>query len=227
MKLAKQHLDVGLFTNNPEPMLEFWRDVVGLPYEEALPTGGGTMQHRHGLNGGVLKLNHSREPLPDNPQTGYRRLLIAREGLSQTRELVDPDGNLVSLVSPASLGEATLGIAIAVRNLAASGPYYAQALDFHELEPGRLACGKSLLLLEEDVSLTPDASMRGAGYRYLTVQVWDCDAELQGIAERGGAIGAPPRTLGNVARFGFARDPDGNWMEISQRASLTGPLPTT
>jgi catechol 2,3-dioxygenase-like lactoylglutathione lyase family enzyme len=32
-------------------------------------------------------------------------------------------------------------------------------------------------------------------------------------------------TLGETARISFIRDPDGNWIEISQRASLTGPLP--
>jgi len=37
--------------------------------------------------------------------------------------------------------------------------------------------------------------------------------------------GAPPATLGTVARICFIRDPDGNWIEISQRASLTGALP--
>ena len=40
MKLAKQSLDVGLFTNNIEAMLRFYQDEVGLPFEELLPTGG-------------------------------------------------------------------------------------------------------------------------------------------------------------------------------------------
>jgi hypothetical protein len=30
--------------------------------------------------------------------------------------------------------------------------------------------------------------------------------------------------LGSTARISFVRDPDGNWIEISQRASLTGTL---
>jgi lactoylglutathione lyase len=68
--------------------------------------------------------------------------------------------------------------------------------------------------------------MRGPGYRYLTVQVWDADAEYEAIVATGGDGASPPRTLGTVARFGFVRDPDGNWLEISQRASLTGALPS-
>ena len=46
--------------------------------------------------------------------------------------------------------------------------------------------------------------------------------EYEGILKRGGGEGYPPRTLGEVARFGFVRDPDGNWIEISQRFSLVG-----
>jgi lactoylglutathione lyase len=33
-----------------------------------------------------------------------------------------------------------------------------------------------------------------------------------------------PVTLGTTARISFIRDPDGNWIELSQRASLTGSL---
>lgn len=40
----------------------------------------------------------------------------------------------------------------------------------------------------------------------------------------GGDEGRPPATLGKVARISFVKDPDGNWIEISQRASLTGDL---
>ena len=66
--------------------------------------------------------------------------------------------------------------------------------------------------------------MRAPGFRYLTVQVRDVDAEHAGIVQRGGIEGRQPLTLGTTARISFVRDPDGNWIEISQRASLTGPL---
>ena len=65
--------------------------------------------------------------------------------------------------------------------------------------------------------------MTGPGYRYFTVQVFEVDREHAGILARGGAEGRAPLTLGKVARISFVRDPDGNWIEISQRASLTGP----
>jgi len=67
--------------------------------------------------------------------------------------------------------------------------------------------------------------MRATGFRYITIQVRDCDAEHRRMLAAGAAEGAPPFTLGTVARISFIRDPDGNWVEISQRASLTGALP--
>ena len=50
MNLAKGHIDVGLFTDNAKPMLEFWQQEVGLAFEETLPLGGGVLQHRHAMN---------------------------------------------------------------------------------------------------------------------------------------------------------------------------------
>ncbi len=59
----------------------------------------------------------------------------------------------------------------------------------------------------------------------MTLQVFDVDAAHDGVLARGGREGRPPITLGKIARISFVRDPDGNWIELSQRASLTGPLP--
>ena len=47
MKLAKAALDVGLYTNQREAMLEFWQHRVGVPFDELLPVGRGVQQHRH------------------------------------------------------------------------------------------------------------------------------------------------------------------------------------
>ena len=225
MRLAKNFLDVGLQTNQLEPMLRFWQEEVGLPFEELLPTGGGNRQHRHGLNGAVLKLNHSRDPLPTNEPTGYRELFIAREGHERPQTLRDPDGNAVTLVPPGHNGIHSAAVGITVRNVAASMRYYVDALGWTAEGPAAIRCGETLLFLTEDPAWRPTGEMRGVGYRYLTVQVWDCDAEYAAIVEKGGGAGRAPLTLGTTARFGFVRDPDGNWLEISQRASLTGALP--
>lgn len=226
MQLAKDHLDIGIFTNQLEAQLAFWQEEAGLPFEEILATGKGQRQHRHGLNGSVFKLNHSLEPVPAASLAGYRELLIAREGLDAARQLTDPDGNPVSLVPPGHEGVTGIGVRLHVRSLEASRAYYRDVLGWAEEVPGRIRCGDTLLILEEDAAQAEVESYRGCpGYRYLTVQVWDTSAEHAAILARGGREGMAPATLGSTARISFVRDPDGNWLEISQRASLTGALP--
>ncbi len=231
MKLAKNVLDFGLYTMQLDPMLEFWRSEVGLPYEEMLPAGKGVRQHRHGLNGSVFKLNHSREPLTDLAQSGYRELLIAREGAFGEQTLADPDGNRVRLVEPGFQGIDGIGIRLAVHSAKAHHAFYREALGLDAVDEQSYRWGNTVLSFVEDPSIAADAAttrnevMRAPGYRYLTVQVWDVDAEYAGAIDRGAMPGFAPMTLGKVARIGFIRDPDGNWIEISQRASLTGALP--
>jgi len=226
VKLAKPRIDVGLYTNRRDEMLAFWRDEVGLPYEELLPMGGGVQQHRLGLNGSVLKINHSREPLPDEPRSGYVELAIAREGLQAPRALLDPDGNRVVLVPPRHDSVSAIGVTLGVRDPAAFRAFYGKALELEPAGEDAFRCGDSLLRFRADRAAREVGRMTGPGYRYVTIQVRDVDAEHAGILARGGAEGRPPLTLGKVARISFVRDPDGNWLEISQRASLTGPLPS-
>ena len=89
----------------------------------------------------------------------------------------------------------------------------------------RYRCGDSLIAFAADPSACRTEALRARGYRYITIQVRDVDSEHAGIIARGGEEGRPPVTLGSTARVSFVRDPDGNWIEISQRASLTGALP--
>jgi len=224
VKLAKPHIDVGLFTNNEQAMLEFWQRDVGLPFEETLPLGGGVRQHRHAMNGSVLKLNAARDPMNDAPPSGYRELTIAREGIAAPHTLVDPDGNRIVLAPPGDDGLAGIRVRMAVRSADAFRRFFAGAMQFDEIDAITYRCGDSLVTVEQDASAARTEPMRAQGFRYLTVQVHDVDAEHRGIVERGGAEGRPPVTLGTTARVSFVRDPDGNWIEISQRASLTGSL---
>jgi len=225
MKLAKNHIDIGINTNRTEEQLAFWQTDVGLPFEELLAVGPGLRQHRHGMNGSVFKLNSARDPLPDNPPAGYRELRIARRGLDALVHLVDVDGNRVTLVPSGYEGIEGIAVRLAVRDPDAHRRFYAEALELEEVRPGVFRCGDSLLVCEVDPAAPADASRQGIGYRYITIQVWDCDAEHDGILARGGREGMAPVTLGTTARISFVRDPDGNWIEISQRATLTGALP--
>ena len=225
MDLAKQHIDVGLFTNNTELMLRFWQEQAGLPFEETLPLGAGIRQHRHGMNGSVLKLNSARDPLRPQPPAGYRELLIARDGVTAPTDLVDPDGNSIVLVPRGHDGVTGIGVRLAVRDERAMHRFLGDALGLPAAGANAYRCGDSLVTFAADASAVAIGPMTAQGYRYITVQVRNVDAEHAGIVSRGGAEGRPPVTLGTTARISFVRDPDGNWIEISQRASLTGPLP--
>lgn len=211
-------------TNALEPMLTFWQQSVGLPFEEVLPLGRGRRQHRHAMNGSVLKLNHWRDPLPKVPPSGYRELWIAGDGFDGRRELHDPDGNRVVLMARGADGVDGIRVGVGVRDEEAFHHFYRDVLQLEPAGPKAYRCGDSVLSFEFDPSAQPDAAMDGVGFRYITIQVWDVDAEHHGILARGGREGLAPITLGAVARISFVRDPDGNWIEISQRASLTGDL---
>ena len=113
---------------------------------------------------------------------------------------------------------------VAVRDVAAHQDFYARVLGLTATADGRFRCGASLLSLEHDARADGDAQMRGIGYRYLTIQVFDVVGEHAAILSRGGKEGSAPVRLGDVAYISFVRDPDGNWIEISQRKSITGSL---
>ena len=224
MKLAKNHVDVAVMTNRLEPMLTFWQDEVGLPFEEMLPVAKGHRQHRHALNGSVFKLNHRRELLAAAPPGGLRKLRIAREGLLEPRERIDPDGSRVLLVPPGYDDIVGIAVDLAVRDLEVAHAFYGGVLELERLGESRYRCGDSLLNLVQDPTAEGDVPIFAPGYRYLTIQIFDCEAEHRRVLERGGVEGMPPRHAGKVAVFSMVRDPDGNWIELSQRASLVGSL---
>lgn len=225
MNLAKPRIDIGLFTNQLEPMLAFYQNEVGVPFDHALPLGGGRMQHRHDLAGSVLKINASRTPIVETPATGYREILIARDGLLGPKTLSDPDGNKVTLVPRGLFGIEQIGIRLKVRDVNAHRRFYVLALglpDVPEEGGDSFYCGDSVIMVEHGDDAPADAQIDGTGLRYITMQVFDADKEYDAIIAQGGGAGRRPETMGDVARFGFVRDPDGNWIEISQRFSLVG-----
>ncbi|HEX2850627.1 MAG TPA: VOC family protein [Acidimicrobiales bacterium] len=223
MELAKPHLDCGLYTDHIDAMRAFYGETVGLPYEELLKAGGGIHQHRYGLRGAVLKVNASRDPLADDPTT-LRRLLIADERAAEPQVLADPEGLAVTLVPPGAFGVDTVGVQWASTDPDRLGRLLAEGFDAVPVDDDAWRVGTTLLLVEHD----PDAhhaGLRARGFRYLTVQVRDVRAEHARLVELGWSEQSKPIRLGDVAYISFVRDPDGTPIEISQRASLTGPLP--
>lgn len=227
MRLAKNVIDVGLSMNSLEPMLRFWQQDVGLRFDHVLPVRRGQKQYRLDEQGSVIKLNHHAEPLPEAAASGYRELIIAREGLQTPRRMVDPDGNRVQLVPPGHDGITQLAVAMGVRSLSEHQRFYGDIFGFAE-QPwsGGLAfrLGVSLLLLEEDGAAAVDPVRQARGWRYITLQIADIDAVHAELRSKGVREGLAPITLGDVARISMILDPDGNWIELSRRASIVGNL---
>jgi catechol 2,3-dioxygenase-like lactoylglutathione lyase family enzyme len=227
MNLAKDRIDIGLATNNLEPMLRFWQDEAGIPFDHLLKVAPGNDQYRHDMYGSVLKINHRAQPIVDQPPSGYQELLVAKEGLGEPRALTDPDGNKVTLV-PMGYHQITgIGIRMGVRDVAAHRRFYVDALGLREVPYPHGAAfwaGETLLLVHQDPDAPADAQMGGKGWRYITFQVFKVDQEHAHVLTTGGREASPPRTLGTTARISMVRDPDGNWIELSQRASISGSL---
>ena len=229
MELARPQLDVGLFTNKLEEAQAFYGEKLGLKFESILPVGGGFNQHRYLSNGGVIKVMHSREPLPARRPGGYLRLIIASPNVTAPQTLLDQDGNNVELVPPGHNGVTQLEVVIGVSNPAMFDAFYEKAAGAQRLGPGRYKVGETIFSVVKDPAAKPapaasfaDTSetvnaMAALGIRYVTLQVRNCDAVFSAMREGGASEALKPVTVGNVLRVGFVRDPDGNFVEIVQR----------
>jgi len=229
MDLAKPRIDFGLTTSGDiQPMLDFWQKQVGLPFDHLLPIRRGHDQHRHDALGSVIKVNHTETPPAEGPPTGYRELYIAREGLAEPKAMADPDGNKVTLVPKGWRGIGQIGVRMAVRSLAAHRKFYTEALGLTE-EPwdggAAFRAGESLIVVEESAD-APQPGVRpgGRGWGYITFQIFKVDVEHAFVLGHGGGEGLAPVTLGTTARISMVTDPDGNRIELSQRASIVGSL---
>jgi catechol 2,3-dioxygenase-like lactoylglutathione lyase family enzyme len=220
--LAKPAIDVGLYTNTREAQLNFWQQDVGLEFSELLRVGGGVHQLRHAIGDSVLKINNCRDPLPQALASGIRGLTIASD-VDAVQQLRDPDGNAVTLVPQGHDEISQIRVQLCVSDLSRQQDFWGGILALPELRPNIFLCGVSQLeLVEGDAN--PDPLQRALGYRYLTIQVYDVKATHNHVISHGGREGSAPIRLGEVAHISFVRDPDGNWLEISQRKSITGSL---
>ena len=227
MRLAKPALDIGLATADIQPMLDFWTAEVGLSIDHVLAINRSVRQHRFDADGSVVKINENPAAPAVGEPSGYRELLLARPGLAGERRLHAPDGSLVRLVSPGTDGVEQLAVRLVVRDLQAHRRFYREALGLEETDwAGGTAfrAGRSLLLLEQTDDAPSDAQMTGPGWRYITFQVFRVDEDHARVLAAGGREARAPMTLGTTARISMVRDPDGNWIELSQRASIVGAL---
>jgi len=227
MEFAKQQVDIGLFTNDLDRMLPFWQNEVGLRFDHVLSLRRGQKQYRHDAAGSVVKINHHIEPIPSAPPSGYRELIIARASVGTPCAMVDPDGNRMRLVPTGHDGITQLAVTMGVRSISEHRRFYGGTLGFTEQAwsgGAAFRLGDSLLLLEEDHAATVAPVRQALGWRYITLQIVDIDTIHNDLRNKGVREGLAPVTLGNVARISMILDPDGNWIELSRRASIAGGL---
>ncbi|MCZ6664610.1 MAG: VOC family protein [Gammaproteobacteria bacterium] len=224
MRLAKPHLDIGLFTNDITSHRVFWSETVGLRLDHELDFGNGTIQHRYDAHDSVIKINHFPDPFEPQAPSGYTGLTIARTG-APAWEGSHPGGEKVRLVPPGTDGIIGIGITVSTPDPARMMDFYLGAMEFEQAGSNIARCGDSLLFVEQGPGGVETDDFVGPNFRYLTVQIFDADEACDQIVARGGRLSRAPVTLGKIARYGFVCDPDGNWIEISARASLTGIIP--
>lgn len=225
MRLAKPHLDLGMMCSDIDASRAFYEGVLKLPYEELLKIGGGMHQHRLGLRGGVLKLNTVRGSLPEDEPTCLRGLDVVDPTVVAPVELAGPDGLRVRLVPPGFESVESIRVVWASSDPERLGRLLASGLDARRTGNASWSVGSTMLTVVHDPTAR-HGIQRAVGFRYLTVQVFDVFGEHERLLSLGWSEGAAPIRLGDVAAISFVRDPDGVWLEISQRASLTGALPT-
>jgi catechol 2,3-dioxygenase-like lactoylglutathione lyase family enzyme len=229
MDLAKQSVDVGIFTNNLEAMQEFYGKTLGLPFESVLPVGGGIKQHRYLANGSVIKLMHTTEPLARRHPGGYETIMIASSTVKIPRFLPDPDHNSVELIPTGHDDVTQLEVRVGVTDPDIFADFYTKALGATPLSGNRFKVGETIIAVFHEaetkkVPALPFANalevikgMTGLGIRYITLGVKDCDAAFATLTTAGAALALEPVNFGAVARIAFVRDPDGNFIELAQR----------
>ncbi len=220
MRLAKPHLDIGLFTNSLDEHLQFWGEFVGLKLDQELFMEEGWIQYRHDANNSVIKVNHYSSPLYGNRASGYSCLTIAKEGICETRESLHPGGELVRIVPKGTGGVTGIGITVSTPDPEKMMEFYCNAMEFDQVGDRVVRCGDSLIFVKDGPGGYKGDTFIDSNFRYLTVQVFDADAVIENILAKGGRFGMDPIDFRDVARYGFVRDPDGNWIEISARRSL-------
>src|SRR5262249_21720033 len=155
-----------------------------LAYQELLRLGGGMQQHRYGLLGSVLKVNHSRDPLPPRgPGGGYQRLTISDPRIPMPFELTDPDGNWIELVPAGQRNIRQIEIHLGVTSEPDFAKFYGEALGGERVDEKRYRIGETIVSFAHDpaarrahrsasqTAVEVIASMRAVGFRYCTVQV--------------------------------------------------------
>ncbi|MEO8693789.1 MAG: VOC family protein [Acidimicrobiales bacterium] len=220
IELSRQTLDIGLFSDNPA-MAGFYVNELGLPFVEALPHSDTYSENFYAANGASLKINASTERMEPGT-SGYRGLIIAREGVTRPQHFVDPDGLEVSVVPPGHDGVHQMGIVCDVPDIASERSFLLNGVGARE-DDGVLRIGETAVFLRTGGVARPTPTWR-RGFNYYVVFVRDIQRAHQSALDNGAEHSAPPLRLADRCIFSWIRTPSGNWVEFVQYADY-GPLP--
>jgi catechol 2,3-dioxygenase-like lactoylglutathione lyase family enzyme len=223
LNLARRMLDPGLFSDHEPAMASFYEHDCGLPFLERLPHSDTYAEVFFTLPPGKLKIQSFVDPL-EPAVSGYTGLVLARPGLTEPRDLVDPDGLAVTLVPPGHRGVTTLGVTCSVADVDAQERFLVEGMGAtHDGDGWRVA--DTQLFLEERALGAPATPCERRGFIYLTLVVHDCEDTHRRLLDAGAEHSLRVLRLADRCLFSWVRDPHGNWIEIVQYADLSGPLP--
>jgi lactoylglutathione lyase len=208
-------LDIGLFSDDPATAA-FYEDRIGLPFQETLRHSPTYEERFYAFNGASLKVNYSTEPMAPGGG-GYRGVLVARDGIDESVDLVDPDGVRVSLVPPGHRGVTHGGVVLGVPDVAAQADFLSRALG-GQVEEGGVRLGNSLVLLEDTDAEAAREPVWRSGLRYVVLYVDDLANAHDHVVAEGAEHSMEMVRLGDRCAFSWLRDPQGNWIELVQRA---------
>ena len=221
-KLSKDALDIGFFTANLDDTLAFWNKELGLLSDEPVPFNDGLRQFRLPFKNTIIKVNCSENKLA-KPPTGYSELYLAVENISSPKTIVNPDGELITLVPIGFKGIKETAIKVKVNNLKSHANFYENVMGFKRENDRTFQVGNCFLFLDEVEEKPFAGHWVNLGFRYLTLHVMKIDETFSGMVAAGAEVGEEPYAIGDIAKISFLKDPDGNWIEVAQRASLAGP----
>lgn len=107
LALLSPTAEIGIVTRQPDAMLAFYRDTLGLPYKERMDFPGGSM-HRLWLGNTILKLvTLDAAPAASNPPggmaaaTGYRYASIGVQDLQEAVAAIGAAGHTIAVPATA------------------------------------------------------------------------------------------------------------------------------
>lgn len=119
LMVSKAAIDLGIITHDAEPMLAFYRDLLGLELEGVIPMPSGGTMHRLKVGESVVKIVQlDRTPPVDAPPggipgaTGYRYWTIHISNLAAVVEICGQAGHKV--IVPAKVIRPGVTIAMVV-----------------------------------------------------------------------------------------------------------------